>query len=47
MRDTMSWIDTHVFPPMIGVYYGTRPERIADSAGALTAALDASGGPDR
>ena len=39
VRDAMSWIDAHVFPPMIGVYYGTRPDRIAASSAALTAAL--------
>ena len=39
----MSWIDAHVFAPMIGVYYGTQPERIADSAAGLTAALTALG----
>jgi len=43
VRDAMSWIDAHVFAAMIGVYYGTRPERIADSAAALTAALAALG----
>ena len=39
VHDMTSWIDAHVFPPMIGVYYGTRPERIAEAAAALTAAL--------
>ena len=43
VHDAMSWIDAQVFAPMIGVYYGTRPERIADSSAALTAALTALG----
>ncbi len=39
VRESMAWIDSHVFPPMIGIYYGTDPERIATSADGLAAAL--------
>jgi glutathione S-transferase len=39
VRQRMLWIDTHVFPPMVGVYYGARPEGIARSAAALADAL--------
>ena len=39
VRARMTWIDAHVFPPMIEVYYGTREDRIATSAAALSAAL--------
>jgi glutathione S-transferase len=43
VRAATSWIDAHVFPPMIGVYYGMRPGRIAASSGDLAAALVALG----
>lgn len=39
VREAMSWIDTRIFPPMVGVYYGRRPERIAESSAALADAL--------
>jgi glutathione S-transferase len=41
--DAMAWIDARVFPPMIGVYYGTHAERIAASAADLADALVALG----
>ena len=37
------WIDATLFPPMIGIYYGTRPDRIAASSTALAAGLVALG----
>jgi len=43
VREAMSWIDAQVFPPMVGVYYGTRPERIAASAAELASTLTALG----
>lgn len=33
------WIDAHVFPPMIGIYYGTDRERIERAAGRLADAF--------
>ena len=39
VRDIASWIETHLFPAMIGVYYGSRPEQVASSADALAVAL--------
>ena len=42
-RELMAWIDAHVFPPMIGIYYGTRPEEIAGSAAILSRALEGLG----
>lgn len=39
VRATMAWVDGVVFPPMIGVYYGIRPDRIARASDALAAAL--------
>ncbi len=38
-----TWIDREVFPPMIGVYYGTRTDAIERSSAALTAALGRMG----
>lgn len=29
VRERMAWIDRHAFRPMVGVYYGTEPDRIA------------------
>jgi len=43
VRERMAWIDAHVFPPMIGVYYGTREDRIAEAGAALAAALSEVG----
>jgi len=39
VRERTAWIDAHVFPPMIGVSYGTRPDRIGRASAALEAAL--------
>ncbi|MGA2835326.1 MAG: glutathione S-transferase family protein [Acidimicrobiales bacterium] len=43
VRRRMAWIDANVFAPMVGVYCGTRRERIAESAAALAGALAAMG----
>jgi len=43
VRERMAWIDAQVFPPMIGVYYGTRPDRIARASDALEATLEELG----
>jgi glutathione S-transferase len=40
VRDRMRWIDVEVFRPMIGVYYGVDPVRIAEASSALAVALD-------
>ena len=39
VRARTSWIDDRVFAPMIGIYYGTRDDRIAAASDALAAAL--------
>ena len=39
VRQRMAQIDQLVFRPMIGIYYGHDPERIAQSCAALSAAL--------
>ncbi len=39
VRERIAWIDRHAFRPMIGIYYGTEPERIDRAATALTEAL--------
>jgi len=39
VRQRMAQIDQLVFRPMIGIYYGYDPERIAQSCAALSAAL--------
>lgn len=39
VRSAMAWVDAEVFGPMIGVYYGTRPDRVADASRRLAAAL--------
>ena len=39
VRARTAWIDAHVFPPMIGVYYGTDPDRIARASDGLADAL--------
>ena len=38
-RDVARWVDASVFPPMIGVYYGTDEQRVERAADALGAAL--------
>lgn len=38
-RTRSRWVDEHVFRPMIGVYYGTDPERIERASDRLAAAL--------
>ncbi len=43
VRERTAWIDAHVFPPMIGVYYGTDPTRIARASDALADALRGMG----
>ncbi len=40
----MGWIDRHVFPAMVGVYYGTVPERIERAGEKLAHALAELGG---
>ena len=40
VRSRVEWIDHHVYRPMIGVYYGTDPARIASAGDALAAALE-------
>ena len=37
--ERMAWVDANVFPPMIGIYYGTRADRIARASDALESAL--------
>lgn len=39
MRERMAWIDRHAFRPMVGVYYGTDPDRIARAGEKLADAL--------
>jgi glutathione S-transferase len=39
VRERTAWIDSHVFPPMIGVYYGIRADRIARASHSLESAL--------
>ena len=39
VRERMGWIDRHAFRPMVGVYYGTDPERIARAGEQLAEAL--------
>jgi len=43
VRERTAWIEANVFGPMIGVYYGTRPDRIARASDALVDALGAMG----
>ena len=40
VRSRMRWVDTEVFPPMIGVYYGLDDERIERASAALSGALE-------
>lgn len=39
VHDAARWVDAVVFPPMIGVYYGTDDEKIARAAARLSAGL--------
>jgi glutathione S-transferase len=39
VRERTAWVDGNVFGPMIGIYYGTRPDRIARASDALESAL--------
>ena len=43
VRERMAWIDRHAFRPMIGVYYGTDPDRITRASDALADALAETG----
>ena len=43
VRERAAWIDAEVYTPMIGVYYGTRPDRIARASEALGTALATMG----
>ena len=43
VRTLMAWIDAEVFAPMIGVYYGTRPDTVAAASARLATALVALG----
>ena len=43
VRERTAWIDAHVFPPMIGVYYGTHEDRIATASSSLAEALGEMG----
>lgn len=40
MWDRIGWIDTHLFPAMIGVYYGFEDQAIADASARVGACLD-------
>ena len=40
VRDRVAWVDRHVFRPMIGIYYGTDPDRIRAAGDLLVDALD-------
>ena len=40
VRDRMAKIDRTVFRPMVGVYYGTDPDRIAAASSALAGSLN-------
>jgi len=39
VRDRMRWVDEHLFPSMIGVYYQVESQRIAAAAAALSDAF--------
>lgn len=43
VRERIAWIDRHVYRPMIGVYYGVDPGRIAGASDALGVALEQVG----
>ncbi len=43
VRERMAWIDHNAFRPMVGVYYGTDPDRIARASGKLADALNQMG----
>lgn len=40
VRERMRWLDRHVYRPMIGVYYGTNPDKIAEASTAFGTAMD-------
>ncbi len=44
VRERMAWIDQHAFRPMVGVHYGTDPDRIARASAKLGEALAEMGG---
>ncbi len=39
VRERMAWVDRHAFRPMVGVYYGVDPDRIAAAGDRLADAL--------
>lgn len=39
VRERMAWIDHNAFRPMVGVYYGTKHDRIARASALLVASL--------
>ncbi|MEO0492478.1 MAG: glutathione S-transferase family protein [Actinomycetota bacterium] len=43
VRERMAWIDQHAFRPMVGVYYGIDPDRLARASAKLGAALEEMG----
>ena len=43
VRERMRWVDEHAFRPMVGVYYGTDPAKIARAGEKLGEALDQLG----
>lgn len=43
VRERVAWIDHHAFRPMVGVYYGTEPDRIERAGDKLAAALATMG----
>lgn len=44
VRERMRWLDRHLYRPMIGVYYGTDPHKIADSSAAFGVAMETVSG---
>ena len=43
VRERTAWIDNHVFPPMIGIYYGIHADRVAEAGAALAESLRVMG----
>ncbi len=43
VQERMAWIDRNAFRPMVGVYYGTEPDRIARAGEKLADALTQMG----
>lgn len=39
VRERMAWIDRHAFRPMVGVYYGTEPDKVERASQRLGEAL--------